>query len=351
MCFISIIIPAYNVEKYIPVTIQSILNSEEVDKTDYEIIVVNDGSTDNTLQVVKEVQKNNPDANITLLSQRNCGVSAARNYGLEKANGKFVWFVDGDDFIVSSSLKLLITVIKEYEVDVIKIGKVIRNAIEKEDLTFQTDDVANSDISQNKVTDACEMADFSLGFGHTTFIWKTSLLIDNRLRYPENIAINEDFVFVLNSLNRASHALFNPTFQFYVVRARADSVSRKNKYSRTFGQYHKVQSSMLMSLVLVLKVVETIDVSNQKKLKKYNDVINQMTWFNVYYAVFSSPNMLALKYTLCELKALGKYPIPNIDKYTAKPIIGKILNQKFSCYIFRYIWHSWLFRHIVKPYK
>jgi len=95
---ISIIMPAYNAEKYIKESIDSILNQSF---KNWELIIINDGSQDNTETMVK----NYDDKRITLISQKNGGVSSARNRGLEIAQGKYVTFLDADDTFPKDSLK------------------------------------------------------------------------------------------------------------------------------------------------------------------------------------------------------------------------------------------------------
>ncbi len=89
---ISIIIPAYNAEKYITETINSVINQTY---TDWELIIINDGSIDNTAEIVKQFCAN--DNRIKYYYQNNSGVSAARNNGLKRANGEYIVFLDSDD--------------------------------------------------------------------------------------------------------------------------------------------------------------------------------------------------------------------------------------------------------------
>ena len=90
----SIVVPIYNVEGYLKKCLDSILNQTFVD---YEIILVNDGSTDQSLSIIKEYMSKYPD--IKLINQENKGLSEARNSGLKEARGNYVLFVDSDDFI------------------------------------------------------------------------------------------------------------------------------------------------------------------------------------------------------------------------------------------------------------
>ncbi|WP_338731169.1 glycosyltransferase family 2 protein [Mangrovimonas cancribranchiae] len=105
--FFSIIIPLYNKEYFVKNTITSILNQSF---KDFEIIVVNDGSTDNSLDIVKTFK----DQRIRVLTTKNQGVSSARNYGIKKANAKYIAFLDADDLWETSYLQTIHNLIIGY---------------------------------------------------------------------------------------------------------------------------------------------------------------------------------------------------------------------------------------------
>lgn len=105
----SIIIPIYNLDKYIRDTLLSI---ERQTYTDYEVILVDDGSTDGSAEICKEWCENHP--RFLCFTKKNGGVSSARNLGIEKASGQYIWYIDGDDFIHPNSLKCLKTIYDKY---------------------------------------------------------------------------------------------------------------------------------------------------------------------------------------------------------------------------------------------
>ena len=110
---LSIIIPVYNVEQYLPRCIDSIL---EQSFADFEAIVINDGSTDMCRVIIDEYA--NQDSRIKVIHQENMGVSAARNSGLRVATGKYIGFVDADDWIDSNMYKILINKIESENCDI-----------------------------------------------------------------------------------------------------------------------------------------------------------------------------------------------------------------------------------------
>ena len=106
MPLVSVIIPAYNAEKTIHETIESVLNQTF---TDFELIIVNDGSTDNTLEVISQID----DSRLKVFSYPNAGVSASRNRGVSHAVGKYISFIDADDLWTSNKLKAQLEAIQK----------------------------------------------------------------------------------------------------------------------------------------------------------------------------------------------------------------------------------------------
>lgn len=119
MVKLSIIIPVYNVELYIEKCLQSCL-SQDIPYDEYEIIVVNDGSPDGSLAIAESIAKTT--TNMTIISQKNGGLSAARNTGMSVAKGEYIWFVDSDDWIETNCLKLMTSTLYEEDLDALVIN-------------------------------------------------------------------------------------------------------------------------------------------------------------------------------------------------------------------------------------
>lgn len=116
---LSIIVPVYNVEKYIEECLDSLTN-QDTSIDSYEIICIDDGSPDNCGSILDEYAKNN--SNMTVIHQKNTGQAGARNAGLKISSGQFIWFVDSDDFIPKYAVKLIAKEIAEQPADVFWIG-------------------------------------------------------------------------------------------------------------------------------------------------------------------------------------------------------------------------------------
>jgi len=111
---ISVIIPVYNVAQYLRQCLDSVISQSY---KNIEIILVNDGSTDNSLSICEEYL--HKDSRILLLNKTNGGLSDARNFGLPKATGDYIWFVDSDDWIVSDAIEILVANLSKLKCEVL----------------------------------------------------------------------------------------------------------------------------------------------------------------------------------------------------------------------------------------
>ena len=103
---ISVIIPVYNVEKYLKICLESVVNQTY---KNLEIIIVNDGSTDNSLNIMNKYKS---DKRVKIYSKENGGLSSARNYGIDNSHGEFISFIDSDDYISNDFIEKLYKQIK-----------------------------------------------------------------------------------------------------------------------------------------------------------------------------------------------------------------------------------------------
>lgn len=114
---LSIIVPVYNVEKHVGQCLDSLFESD-VDDTEFEVIVVNDGTKDNSMEIVETIAERH--TNIHIINQETQGLSVARNTGLEASRGEFVWFVDSDDWVSDNAVKRVISILEaESKTDVV----------------------------------------------------------------------------------------------------------------------------------------------------------------------------------------------------------------------------------------
>ena len=143
---ISIIIPVYNVEKYLGECLDSCINQT---LKDIEIICVDDCSTDDSYKIIEEYQQKDPRIKI-FRQEENKKQGAARNRGLEIATGEYVWFVDSDDYIDTKACQILYDTIKEFEVDLLAFSA-LRFSGTKEKRIFSYDKYYHQGVQINKV--------------------------------------------------------------------------------------------------------------------------------------------------------------------------------------------------------
>ena len=237
---VSIIIPVYNVEKYLEKCLESVIHQTY---KGIEIILVDDGSTDRSGVICDEYAQE--DQRIRVIHQTNAGVSAARNTGLDTAKGEWILFVDSDDWIHTELLEICFKYLTE-KTDICFFGF---REVEKESTETTIEKVVVKQILEkdflglqyrifNRDREACCSQIVKLS--SPCKIFRKKMLNDNKLRFPEQLVNGEDGVFNLYAYQYAKEAICieNP---LYFYRIRSDSVT--NKYTenieKDFANLHK----------------------------------------------------------------------------------------------------------------
>ena len=234
---LSIVIPVYNVEKYLAKCLNSCIN-QDLSKDDYEIIVVNDGSPDNCLSIAERIAESQP--NIIILSQENQGLSGARNTGLSRAKGDYVWFIDSDDWIEENCL-----------------GKIVESMVDCDMLAIDyiwayDDSSKNQTVSYGK-TGSIPGREFLMDKYRVQaqmYIYRRQFIIDNNLEFYRGV-YHEDTEFTPRALYLAKNVRYLnvPVYYFY---KRPNSISTVPNPKRAFD-YITVSNSLN-------KFVERVDV-------------------------------------------------------------------------------------------
>ncbi|MCL7763385.1 glycosyltransferase [Polaribacter sp. Z014] len=206
---ISIIIPAYNVEKLISKCLKSVL-SQDLSPEEYEVIIIDDGSTDNTYEVIKAYIKDVK--NVFLFNQVNQRQGAARNNALKKARGEYIWFVDSDDYIEENSLKSLYTIAKKKDLDILFFTSYKDLKGEVREVKPKLDKIEYNKIykGQDIIAARC------INCGPCFCIYKKVFLDSNDLRFIEGV-FYEDNEFMLRAYYYAKKVYYINKPYYYVV--------------------------------------------------------------------------------------------------------------------------------------
>ncbi|MEG9482338.1 glycosyltransferase [Mannheimia sp. HC-2023] len=242
---ISIIISVYNVENYLSRCLHSLVSAE----VKSEIIIVNDGSTDKSLEIAKDFQNRFTDLDIKIVSQANKGLSSARNMGLEIAKGEYVYFIDSDDFIDPLQFKSLLEETIAESLD-IGIGRFLywgkSTIVKLDEVKEGISGVATGEEYLNFLRPEVWIKLYRLEF-----------LKQNNLRFVENVVF-EDEIFNLNSMLKAERVKqFDQVFYFYYQRP-SSITHQMNEELRLEHYYHLAEA--------ILKIKDDFDEGTRQSI-------------------------------------------------------------------------------------
>lgn len=227
---VSIIIPVYNKEQYLSQTLDSVIN-QNFDSM--EIILINDGSKDNSVNICKEYAEKCD--KIVFVDQENSGASASRNNGLNIARGKYILIVDADDEIAPGMIEKMVTIAEENSLDLVCCNFTTISSNNQEDFVYSYDKnkVLNRDylikyIIPNTIGLDNKMS--ALGY-HCSLLYRKKMIDDNNIRYDEKQTKEEDKPFIVKCLAVAQSIYFvEDCFYRYIKREN----SLITKYSKRY---------------------------------------------------------------------------------------------------------------------
>lgn len=270
---LSIVIPVYNAAKYINECVKSVINQ---DYKNLEIILVNDGSTDNSLNILRALEKE--DKRIRIFDLENQGVSNARNFGMKKAKGNYIGFVDSDDLIDQRMYSTLIENMESENLDVIMCARENfyshTSKTNKIFLELKPYVKLKKESYEKQLLPLIVKLDDSLSSVWSK-VYRKSIIIQNNIIFDVDLNINEDWNFNMDFLY-SSNSFMYVNEPFYKYRVENDqSLSRKfrNDYLEIYkNKYLNVHNKFNL---------------NKKENKKLLDVANENF---CYYASFSIVN-------------------------------------------------------------
>lgn len=223
MIKLSIIIPVYNVEKYIPVCLESIINQPF---KDLEIICVNDGSSDNSLSVLQSYKEK--DNRITIIDKKNEGSGVARNSGLAISKGEYVYFVDGDDWLEDNALEKMILKADELNTDILIFGGLSYYDRQGKKGGYSADKLPKKYF--NKVFASKDIKKDVFKFPSTawTKLYRRDFLIKNNIKF-QNIKVGQDQLPFFHSMITAERIAILPENLYCYRKNRKGAVTAVKK--------------------------------------------------------------------------------------------------------------------------
>ena len=290
---VSVIIPVYNAEKYLDDCISSLINQT---LNECEFIFIDDGSKDNSIKIIQRYLK--IDTRIKLIHQENQGVSAARNKGLDYSNGKFVCFVDADDYINKFLLEKIYDIAIDNDLDMVIYnynseldGHKVKSKIDlpvnkKLDRLYIENNILVKFIKDDELNSVWNK------------LYKNILIKEGNINFPNCMAIGEDRIFNINYLSRINNLMYIDYIGYY-YREVKDSATRNILKHDYFKYEVDIFNSDVLNNVLNLDFMQI----NKLKVKRLIDKVIS------YVYLYLKPNKtISFKYRYRYIRAMVNNP-------------------------------------------
>lgn len=291
---LSIIIPVYNTESYLKRCLDSIFNQDLL-PSDYEVIVINDGSTDNSLEILKEFEKKHE--NLLLLTQENKGEAATRNKAIEISRGNYIAFVDSDDALYENTLQSIISYLLKHDLDILYLS------ISEFNENFELIKLMPAIGSQNVINCGTEHARRPL----PATIYRASLA--KKVEFPSDVLIGPDsiFNFKVQYFSKKVSYWEIPTYKYTI---RMGSLSKQ-------GKTEKAYRGFLNGLSEIYAFEELVNPKTEREIK----------YFENFYHIFITR---ILEHNILPIYSKEKYNtlVSTVKKYQKKYLL-RLQDEKY----------------------
>ena len=298
---LSIVIPVYNSSKYLDDCLGSLFD-QDLSQNEYEIICVNDGSQDNSMEILNKYGYSY--SNVKIIDQNNAGHSAARNTGLNVAVGKYVWFVDSDDFVDENSMSAIINCMEKNDIDFLTIGL---NNVSNEAHFISAN--KKNDISFDK-----QPHNFACS-GNRIFL--RDILTQNNIVWSNEVYSLDDVLFLFYVQLYAKKKMYTASV-FYYYRESPNSITRTKSRENTIKHINalrKLIENFEKELLKLKKNSTEVSVINNINAR-INLAIKSMLFEAIFVYNFKERKML-----LQDLKSNNYYPYKLIT-YDLRPKVS-----------------------------
>jgi len=324
---LSIVIPAYNAEKYIENCIVSCI-SQDLDASDYEIVVVNDGSTDRTDKLVDSMSSEHN--NIVQIFQENKGNGAARNTGVKNAKGKYIYFLDADDYIAHNTLGTLTSLVFEHGLDLLGFSSI--NVTDSDQILSKHDD---TNVKMDPVVNGI---DFLGTYNYKAEVWwyliKGSYYSESEVSFYDRKFVQDSYLTptLFSKAKRTSFIVYD----VHRYRKAAGSITR-NKSVDHLTKHFKDLSFAIEKIYNLRKDLIDNGVTNEKALIRLHAKQQRYVLIVIVRFMRSRMPRKNLDQMLDKFSTLEAYPM---DKFMSIPdyrspsymIATFIFNRKYLLY-------------------
>lgn len=320
---ISIIVPVYNVEKFLPQCIDSVLAQTY---QDFEVILVDDGSPDGSPAICEEYAKK--DARVHVLHQKNAGVSTARNNGISAANGEWVTFIDSDDWVAPNYLA-------NFGLDDIDGIDLIMQGIvyydHRDGHFFKPWHFSSGTYMEKDFVKVFADNDLlSFGFPYCKAI-RRRFMIENNMKFDQRLAYHEDHIFVLELYQHChSVRLIDATdYKYRCYHTGTSLSSRRHAWEKMniagdemlkrveamVGKFHtkgsaaskKILTASYKNKMIAAESVVLSNLSYSERSKLFHTIIKKSQLVQCYFPVARRPRLTAFLYTNCPFMIVNLY--------------------------------------------
>lgn len=303
---LSIIIPVYNVEKYIGKCLDSLL-AQGLQEDEFEIIVVNDGSTDRSQKIAEDYKSKH--SNIIILNQKNQGISVARNTGLDIAKGEYIYFIDPDDFLLKNSLLTLLNIAKMYNADILTFKSSIAKEGINDNFTDEECDFNTCSIQCLSGLEADAKGLYPLILTAWFFLVRRDFMNSLGLRFIPEMKNSEDTPVTTPLLLSAQMVVItDANIHRYLLRS--ESVRNDKSKDKIFK---KIEYDIKCACYVNDINIQWKNIRSQNGYKRTQSVINILILFAIIRMLRLNLPTSYIKQKLNLLKQRGLYPIGNIS--------------------------------------
>lgn len=308
--YLSIIVPVYNTEKYLNRCIDSIIQAIKLVKDKVEIIIINDGSKGNADEIIESYVKNFPDT-IVYIKQENKGRGATRNVGISKARGKYISFIDSDDYIDDNMYLDMLSKLKSEDADIAICD--FQNIIENNPENSGRIEAKNLNIEDNKF--GC----FDVLILPSCCNKIISKELFNNVKFPEHINY-EDLAIIPSIVLKAKKIVYLPNM-YYKYYQNSDSIMNK--------EYDTENLNLIDALEISLKNIDNLNLSKEDLKKAEYMLCTRRFYEELLEKIMFSNNKKELVKGFCDrIQNIEKRLINN--KYFIKEISTQGVLKKYG---------------------